>query len=999
MKKNIDLIRFRFFVIFFLILFIISFSSITFFKNLERNRQIEITKKSSLNQIEYQKELIMNHLDSIQSDLFFLPNINDFLSYQKSHNESDRIKIENEFLQFIKSKKVYDQIRYIDENGDEIVRVNYNYGHPVIVEKSQLQNKKDRYYFSKSISVGIDEVYNSPFDLNVENNKIELPIKPMIRFGTPVYNTTMKNKGIIIFNYLGNIILDDLQRATIDELGKFSLLNNDGYWIYDNNSQKEWGFMYSERKDINFNIQSPKLFENISNSEQNQIVADNVIYTSIRIRPYSENLNNRENSWILLNTIIYEDLEIKWSQIFFQIRFIIIFLFFLDISIAYVISGIIRQKNIMIYERLQAEEKLKFSEERNLAYLENSPACTKIVDLDFNLQYMSRAGIDGLNIENIEDHYGKPYPFYFSSETFQNSMTSSLKKAKNTVDIITLEALASDINGKELWFHSTIIPVSDNKGILDYIMIVSIDITKRKRAEVKQKESEARLRDMVEQAPYGIALIDPITGQLLEVNTILSEIIGYTKEELLSLDWIKLTHPDDIKPTLDIINPLLLGQRSRSSLIKRYIHKNGSIVWIELTITPINTKNNGNPTHLAILKNITKQKCAEDEKAKLQKQIYHNSKMEALGQLAGGMAHDFNNMLSGIMSSAQLLLSPKRNLDDKNKKYVNIILQASKRAAKSISNLLLFGRKENLTSNIVDLHRIIEETVSITNYTIDKKIVISNKNNAQNCHVLGDSSKLQNVLLNLCINASHAMTGGGEIHIITDDIDINQSYCETSSFDIKPGKYCKISVSDSGTGIQSEILNKIFDPFFTTKEQGMGTGLGLAAVFGTIVDHEGEILVDSEVGFGTTFTMSIPCSQTSIKLEKEQSPILIGSGTILFVDDEDINRIVGKDILESLGYKVLLAEDGLESIDIFKIKHSQIDIVLMDMIMPKISGTEAFYKMKEIDENCKVIISSGFNKNEDIEEILRNGLASFIHKPYTISEISHVLGETLKMNS
>jgi len=260
-----------------------------------------------------------------------------------------------------------------------------------------------------------------------------------------------------------------------------------------------------------------------------------------------------------------------------------------------------------------------------------------------------------------------------------------------------------------------------------------------------------------------------------------------------------------------------------------------------------------------------------------------------------------------------------------------------------------------------------------------------------NYTLIGDHSAIQSTFINLGINASHAMPDGGDIKISTKNIFLDQKYCQSSSFEITPGDYLQIRIKDTGYGIPKENLQKIFEPFYTTKEQGKGTGLGLSAVYGTIQDHHGIIEVHSVVGMGTTFYILLPCSQQLIEDEKEESPVKTGSGTILLVDDEEFNRILNRDILKSLGYKVLLAEDGLESIEIFREKYSEIDIVLMDMIMPKMNGSEAFHKMREIDENCKIIIASGYTKDKNIDELIQNGLAGYITKPYNISDISLLL--------
>ncbi|MGL1891465.1 MAG: response regulator [Spirochaetaceae bacterium] len=400
------------------------------------------------------------------------------------------------------------------------------------------------------------------------------------------------------------------------------------------------------------------------------------------------------------------------------------------------------------------------------------------------------------------------------------------------------------------------------------------------------------------------------------------------------------------------------------------------------------------------LKNgITKRKQAEEEKINLQDQLQQSRKMDAIGQLAGGVAHDFNNMLTGIIGAAQLLQNPIRNLDEKGLAYVEMILDASNRASDLTTKLLAFGRKGKIISTSIDIHTIVDDTLALFNRSIDKKIRISASKNAEQSTVIGDNTALQNSLLNLGINASHAMPDGGELTIETRNIILNNNYCNSSPFDISEGNYIEITIRDTGNGITPDNINKIFEPFFTTKKQGEGTGLGLASVYGTIQDHHGVINVYSEIGIGTVFNLYLPCSDDVVKKNPMEKIVLEGAGQVLLVDDEELVRMTGKYTLEEMGYKVILAENGLEAIDIFEKNFHDIDLVILDMIMPKMNGTEAFEKMKKIDENCKIIISSGFTKDENLNELRKKGLTGFIQKPFRDYELSKLLSEILKINN
>ncbi len=379
----------------------------------------------------------------------------------------------------------------------------------------------------------------------------------------------------------------------------------------------------------------------------------------------------------------------------------------------------------------------------------------------------------------------------------------------------------------------------------------------------------------------------------------------------------------------------------------------------------------------------------------LHQQLMHTQKMDAIGQLAGGVAHDFNNMLGGIMGSAELLKLDK-NLDPRQEKTVNLIIQASLRAVELTSKLLTFGRKGKLVSTSISIEKVIQDTIDLLSRTIDKRIRIESSFEGKQCMVVGDDSQIQNALLNLGINASHAMPEGGTLSFNVSKIFFDAETCKLSPFELNPGQFIAIEVKDTGCGIPAENLARIFEPFYTTREPGKGTGLGLAAVYGTVRDHHGAISVYSEVGTGTIFHIYLPASETECTSEPVKEEIITGKGRILLTDDEEIIRITAQMMLESLGYEVLLAENGEKAVEIIKREMERIDLVVLDMIMPVMNGKEAFRQIRQLYPECRVIISSGFHKDEDLEQMKKTGLAGYIRKPFRKYELSQVVSEALK---
>lgn len=539
---------------------------------------------------------------------------------------------------------------------------------------------------------------------------------------------------------------------------------------------------------------------------------------------------------------------------------------------------------------------------------------------------------------------------------------------------------------KKMDYNNKNVPLKLNKATRKMVEFKNVeDAINRMNNNLYEKidalrESEEKFRTIIDASSDAIFITDQM-GNYVYVNKAATELLGYSFDELTNMSILDVSHPDRI----EIEKQTFLGILKGGKMFTETLLKNnkGNFIPVDLSAVLL-------PNELVF------GSCRDlSDKVKLQEELSHRIKMDAVGELAGGIAHDFNNVLTGIMSASQLLSKPKNGLNDKCLNYVGIINQASVRASDLIKKLLLFSRKGEVNKEIIDIDNILNETVDILKSTIDKKIDVFVEKEANNVLLVGDHSILESAFLNLGINSSQAMPNGGNINIVTKNIMLDSDFCNKSSFNIKPGEYIRVEFTDSGHGISEENISKIFEPFFTTKSVNKGTGLGLSAVYGTVQDHNGFIEVESNENVGTTFYIYLPCTKKETLNMKNNNSVLLGSGTILLVDDEEMNRILIGEILEELGYTVLLANDGMESVDIYKNSFPNIDIVIMDMIMPRMNGSEAFYKIREINPECKVIISSGYTKDQSIDELLKDGLKGFIKKPFSISEISKILEETL----
>jgi len=400
---------------------------------------------------------------------------------------------------------------------------------------------------------------------------------------------------------------------------------------------------------------------------------------------------------------------------------------------------------------------------------------------------------------------------------------------------------------------------------------------------------------------------------------------------------------------------------------------------------------------------VTERVLAEREINKLQEQMLQSKKMEAIGTLAGGVAHDFNNLLMGIQGNVSLMLM---DLDRGTPHYERLrnMEQQIRRGADLTKQLLGFARGGKYEVKPTDMNGLIRNQCRMFGRT-KKEITIQEKFKKDLWVVDVDQGQIEQVLLNLYVNASQAMPGGGELSVQTENVILDKEYVK--QFDLAHGKYVRISVTDMGVGIDENVLERIFDPFFTTRAIGKGTGLGLASAYGIIKNHGGIIDVHSEKGKGSTFNIYLPAvdaESLAQRAESEREPEIVrGSETILLVDDEEMIIDVGEDMLNMMGYKVLIAKSGKEAIEIVGKVHgakrstipSAPDLIILDMIMPDMGGGETFDRLKEIDPDIKVLLSSGYSINGQATEILDRGCKGFIQKPFNIQQLSLRIREAL----
>ena len=635
-----------------------------------------------------------------------------------------------------------------------------------------------------------------------------------------------------------------------------------------------------------------------------------------------------------------------------------------------------------INQREIERDKAESERKRVIKIIENTSDMVSMGNPEKSIIYLNEAGYKLLGWDKKRDI--TDYQIEDVHPTWANEilMKSRLPKAvKRGIWVGENTVLNGD--GEEVPVSQVILAHKDEKDNILYYSTIIRDITEQKKQEADLTYLKQYLSNIIDSMPLLLIGVD-YSGIVTQWNIKAELLSGVSKENAIGYNLYS-TFPRMLELQDQIIDSIRSNE-VKKQLNRPYIEAENTL-YEDLTIFPIISE--GEKSAIIILSDVTKE-------FEMTNQLNQRSKMDAIGQLAGGIAHDFNNMLSGIIGAADLLKVKLKKEDNETElSYLNLISNSVGKAADLTNKLLTFARKGKTVSVAVDIHKIITETSSILSRTIDKRINIKLDLSASNCVVLGEFSRLQSSFINLGINSSHAIEGEGEILIQTKNIELEQLYCKHSPFDIMPGEYIAISVRDSGSGISPEHIKKIFEPFFTTKEAGKGTGLGLAAVYGTIQEHNGAITANSELGEGSVFHIYLPCSDEKLVERDLNLEMHVGTGKILLIDDEEIIRITGESMLEALGYETLVAHDGRDGVEQYQKEYKNIDLVIVDMIMPVMNGRETFEKILEINPKAKVIISSGFTKDENLDELVKLGLSGFIKKPYNISELSQEIVKVL----
>jgi len=516
-------------------------------------------------------------------------------------------------------------------------------------------------------------------------------------------------------------------------------------------------------------------------------------------------------------------------------------------------------------------------------------------------------------------------------------------------------------------------------------MVMLTDITDRKRIEYALIESEERFRILSDNSPVGIALARP-DGVFEYMNLRFTDIFGYTIEDFPDnetflkrifpnpsyRDLVRYFYREDLENFVKSrkVGERVVTVRTRSGA-DRIMHSRMVIL--------------GNGKQLMTFEDITDIK-------KMEAELFHAQNMEAVGTLAGGIAHAFNNILMGIQGYTALMISETK-ADHPAYSRLKRIEKQVKSGSDLTSQLLAFSTGGRYEVKPCSMNDLIDKTSNAFGQT-RKDITIHKSLETDIWAVEIDQAQIEQVLINLYVNAQQAMPSGGDLTLKTRNVTLDEAYVR--NYKVKPGNYVMLTVTDTGVGIDDRAKERIFEPFFTTREMGRGRGLGLASAYGIIRGHQGIINIYSEEGQGTTFNLFLPATEkAAVKETVPPKGLLEGTETILFVDDEDVIIDVNREILESLGYKVVAAKSGQEALEVYRKLQAKISLIILDMIMPGMDGEATYDSLKKVNPELRVILSSGYSKNEQAKAILEKGCQAFIQKPFSISDLSMTIRQVL----
>lgn len=1005
---------------------------VAIFYNEESNNLVTAMKLKQVNRLQNQKELINSYIQAIATDVLTVSKHYELIMMVDRNEERYRTPLAAEFLWLSKIKKIYDQVRYLDEKGMEVLRVNFNSGKPSIVALDQMQFKGERYYFKDTIQLKEGEVYVSPFDLNIEHGKIEMPLKPMIRFGTPVFDSRGKKRGVVILNYLGIHLLNTLDVISRDGVGDVMLLNSEGYFIRGPNQAEEWGFMYENKKNRTLANSHPQVWRRIIQAESGQFALEDGIYTFTTIRPFTEAQISSTGSgkpytpslkffegtkycWKLVSHIPPE--AVHRGDRSYLTRLIIIYATLL-IILAF-------GSSFMAYtstRRRQSEEEVRSHrdllkqqvKERTIELTKVNEQLKKDIDKRKLVEAERNQLLDTMTARvrelrctySVTESIRKRRPL---SELFRNVVSlipSGWRHSENAAARLRFDdqTFVSQPFSETKWFQHADIVVSgrlagvvevfylkaysdvdegpftkEERNLINSIATVLGRTIEYRKAEEALRESEEKYRSMMEAMDDAVYICSK-DFRIVYMNSAMINMVGYNA---VGKKCHEVIHELDHTCSWCVHERVMDGQHVNTTVVSPRNHKHYLV-----SNSPI-FHTDGSVSKLTIFRDNT-------EFRKMEAQLQQAQKMESVGRLAGGVAHDYNNALSVIIGFTEMAmdgLASEHPLRD----YLSEILKAASNASDITRQLLAFARKQTIMPRMLNLNSTIENMLKMLRRLIGEDIDLVWRPGLNIWHVKTDPSQINQILANLCVNARDAINSVGKITIETKNKIIDEADAPRLA-GLSPGNFVNLTVSDTGSGIENEILDNIFEPFFTTKGVDKGTGLGLATVYGIVKQNHGFINVYSEPRHGTTFSIYLPRHEGEVEdirdTAVEVSTNAKGETVLLVEDDESILKLA-KQILDKLGYTTLTASSPGAALQLSSKYKGPIHLLITDVIMPEMNGRELAEKIQSFYPDIKQVFMSGYTADVIAHSCVLDEDVHFIHKPFSKKDLATAVRNAL----
>ena len=662
-------------------------------------------------------------------------------------------------------------------------------------------------------------------------------------------------------------------------------------------------------------------------------------------------------------------------------------------SLKAVTNQTIRSVKQEIEKRRQTANDLKESEERFRTFAENAPIGISIMAPDLTFTFLNRTFTDifGYTIDDIPDKptwFNKAYPDPARREAV-TALWNTYKGQTGRRKPETFQVHCKNGLRKTITFQTVI--MENGKHFVTYS-----DVTRQALAQEVLKESEEKYRTLIDNIQDGVVLTEK--GRFLFINEAMARMVGYSVEEMIGMEQLNVIAPEDREMVADRYHRRQAGEPVRRNYELRLLHKDG-ITRSHVNIHAGAITYQNRVVSVATIKDMTASRQAEIERRKMAEKLERSKKMEAIGTLAGGVAHDLNNILSGIVSYPELLLMDLPD-DSPLKGPVLTIQKSGERAAAIVQDLLTLARRGVATMEAVDLNQIVTDYLASPEFAklnaFHPRVTVHHSLADPLQTISGSAVHLSKTVMNLVSNAAEAMPDGGSIFIYTENRHVDPLI--DGSGDVAEGPYVVLKVVDTGVGISPEDIERIFEPFYTKKVMGRsGTGLGMAVVWGTVKDHKGHIDVKSIEGRGTTFTLLFPESakQRTPPKDKVAMDTVMGHGeTILVVDDVPEQREIATAMLTRLGYQVVTVPSGESAVAY--LKDHDADLMLLDMIMaPGIDGLETYQRIAMFKPGQKAVVASGYSETERVKALRRLGVNAYLKKPYTLEKIGTVVKQTL----